>query len=89
MDLNMTRPFLSGPHSFFSSTMGYHHISWDVKIATIRLYEHNLLDLDDILHSCGFSMSTFYRILKVWRETGDVVKPAQHTPPWSPSFVGS
>jgi len=55
--------------------MGYHHISRDVKIAAIRLYEHNLLDLDDILHSCGFSMSTFYCILKVWHETGDVVKP--------------
>jgi transposase len=54
--------------------MSYRHISQDVKIAAIRLYEHNLLDLDDILHSCGFSMSTFYRILKLWCETGDVVK---------------
>jgi len=52
-------------------------ISCDVKIAAIRLYERNLLDLDDILDYCGFSERTFYRILKLWRETGDVINPAQ------------
>jgi transposase len=55
--------------------MGFRIISRDVKLAAIRLYELDLLDLDNILHSCGFSLRTFYRILKLWRETGDVVKP--------------
>ncbi|KAJ3536464.1 hypothetical protein NMY22_g6034 [Coprinellus aureogranulatus] len=55
--------------------MGFRHISRDVKVAAIRLHESDLLDLDDILDVCGFSRRTFFRILKLWRETGDVVKP--------------
>jgi transposase len=55
--------------------MGFCVISRDVKLAVIWLYELDLLDLDNILQSCGFSLRTFYRILKLWRETGDVVKP--------------
>jgi transposase len=55
--------------------MGFRHISRDVKIAAIRLHEQDLLELDDILQCCGFSARTFYRILKLWRETGDVVNP--------------
>jgi transposase len=51
----------------------YRKISHDVKIAAIRLYECDLLELDDILNCCGFSERTWYRILKLWRETGDVV----------------
>jgi transposase len=53
----------------------YRKISRDVKIAAIRLYEQELLALDDILDCCGFSERTWYRILKLWRETGDVVPP--------------
>ena len=53
--------------------MGYHVISRDVKIAAIRLYECELLDLEDILDCCGFSRQTWFRILRLWRETGDVV----------------
>ncbi|KAF8500286.1 Homeodomain-like protein, partial [Russula emetica] len=53
--------------------MGYHRISRDVKIAAIKLYEQDLLSLDNILDCCGFSERTFYRILKLWRETGDVI----------------
>ncbi|KAG5649179.1 hypothetical protein H0H81_005637 [Sphagnurus paluster] len=49
-------------------------ISRDVKVAAIRLYECNIIDLDDILDCCGFSIRTFYQILKLWRRTGDVVK---------------
>ena len=56
-------------------TMGFRHISRDVKLAAIRLYELNLLSLEDILHCVGFSERTFYQILALWRDTGDVVKP--------------
>ncbi|KAF7969547.1 hypothetical protein HWV62_26949 [Athelia sp. TMB] len=54
--------------------MGFRHISRDVKLAAIRLHERDLLDLETILSCCNFSESTFYRILRLWRETGDVVK---------------
>jgi len=53
--------------------MAFCKISHDVKRAAIRLYERNLLSLEDILSCCGFSESTWYRVLKLWRETGDVV----------------
>ena len=55
--------------------MGCRKISRNVKIAAIKLYKQDILTLDDILACCGFSESTFYRILKLWRETGDVVHP--------------
>ena len=48
-------------------TMGFHHISRDVKLAAIRLYQLDLLSLEDILQSVGFSERTFYRILALWR----------------------
>ncbi|KAF8185981.1 hypothetical protein BJ912DRAFT_852517 [Pholiota molesta] len=57
--------------------MVFRIISRDVKIAAIRLYERELLDTDNILDCCGFSRSTWFRILKLWRETGDVVPEAQ------------
>jgi transposase len=53
--------------------MGNRKISRDVKIAAIRIYERQLLPLDSILDCCGFSERTFYRILKLWRQTGDVI----------------
>ncbi|KAG2154807.1 hypothetical protein DEU56DRAFT_868348 [Suillus clintonianus] len=53
--------------------MGFHKISRDVKLVAIRLHERNLLSLPDILDSCGFSERTWFRILRLWRETGDVV----------------
>jgi len=52
-------------------------ISRDVKIAAIRLYERQLLELPEILECCGFSESTWYRILKLWRTTGDVLPESQ------------
>lgn len=55
----------------------YRFISLDVKIAAIRLYERGLLDLEDILDCCGFSRRTWFRVLKLWRQTGDVVPGAQ------------
>jgi transposase len=54
--------------------MPYRKISRDIKLAAIRLYERELLSLDDILDCVGFHERTFYRILALWRETGDVVR---------------
>jgi transposase len=50
-----------------------HKISRDVKIAALNLYESDILPLEDILACVGFSKCTFYQILKLWKETGDVV----------------
>ena len=57
--------------------MGYRKISRNVKIAAVRLYERGLLELDDILDCCGFSHRTWYCVLKLWHETGDVIPEAQ------------
>ena len=54
----------------------YHIITPDLKLATIRLWDRALLDLPNILHCCNISRATFYRVLKLWRETGDVVSHA-------------
>jgi transposase len=54
--------------------MPYRRISRDLKIAAINLYERELIPLDDILNCIGFSRRTFFRILALWRSTGDVVK---------------
>ena len=51
----------------------YHRISRDVKIAAVKLYDRGLLSLEDITSCCGLSHRTFYRILKLWHETGEVV----------------
>ena len=53
--------------------MGYRFISRDVKIAAVRLYERGLLDLEEILDCCGFAHRTWFCVLKLWHETGDVV----------------
>ena len=44
-----------------------------VKLAGIKLYEHGVLSLSTILDVLGYSRRTFFRTLKLWRETGDVV----------------
>jgi len=49
-------------------------------MAAIHLYQLELLDLGNILHYCGFSMRTFYCILKLWHEMGDVVNPKTAVP---------
>jgi transposase len=65
---------LSKIHRFeLSHSMGYRAISRDVKVAAIRLYERELLGLEDILDCCGFSRRTWFRVLRLWRETGDVI----------------
>ncbi|KAJ7106300.1 hypothetical protein C8R44DRAFT_638721 [Mycena epipterygia] len=54
-------------------------ISRDVKIAAINLYEQGHLSLNAIISCVGFSRSTFFRVLKLWRTTGDVVRPRKHS----------
>jgi hypothetical protein len=54
--------------------MPYRKISRDVKLAAIRLYERNILPLSDLLDVVGFSRRTFYRIQRLWEDTGDVVR---------------
>ncbi|KAJ7309239.1 hypothetical protein DFH08DRAFT_1050382 [Mycena albidolilacea] len=49
------------------------HISRDVKIAALNLYEQGHLSIQQILDCVGFSCSTFFRILHLWRTTGDVI----------------
>ncbi|KAG2754235.1 hypothetical protein P692DRAFT_201666478, partial [Suillus brevipes Sb2] len=46
-------------------------IGRDVKIAAMKLYEDAHMSKDNIIHCVGFSESTFWRTLKLWRETGD------------------
>jgi transposase len=57
-----------------ATTMGYRFIHRQAKIAAVRLYEHDLLALNDIWDICGFSRRTWFQILKLWNETGDVVR---------------
>ncbi|KAG2128567.1 hypothetical protein DEU56DRAFT_872655 [Suillus clintonianus] len=54
--------------------MPFRKISRDVKLAAINLYENYMLSLEQILDCVGFSESTFWRVRKLWRETGDVVR---------------
>ncbi|KAF8799510.1 hypothetical protein BYT27DRAFT_7050612, partial [Phlegmacium glaucopus] len=54
--------------------MPYRKISRDLKLAAMNLYDRGLISLDDILDCVGFSERTFYRVLSLWRETGNVVK---------------
>jgi transposase len=55
--------------------MGFRFVSRDVKIAAIKLFDRELLPLHIILEICGFSERTWYRVLKLWRNTGDVINP--------------
>ena len=48
----------------FPTTMDYCIITQDVKIAAVRLYECELLDLEDILDCCGFSHWTWFQIVE-------------------------
>ena len=53
--------------------MPFRKISCNLKLAVIRLYKHEILPLWDILDIMHLSRRTFFRILKLWCETGDVV----------------
>ena len=58
----------------------YRKISCDVKIVAMNLFEQDLLTLDQILDCVGFSESTFWHTLRLWRETGDVVNHPTGSP---------
>ena len=55
-------------------TMLYCKISKDLKMTKIRLYECDLLPLVDILDCLGMSEHTFYWVLELWNNTGDIVR---------------
>ena len=59
-------------------------ISCDVKIVAMHLYKRNLLSLEHILDCVGFSESTFWCMLRLWRETGDIVNQLLTGPPGRP-----
>ncbi|KAJ6571592.1 hypothetical protein B0H19DRAFT_1219024 [Mycena capillaripes] len=50
-------------------------VQYQVKLAAMNLFERDILPLQDILDIVGFSESTFWRVRKLWRETGWVEKP--------------
>jgi len=54
-------------------------ISRDLKIAALNLYEQGYLLLKAILACVGFSRSTFFRMLNLWRTTGDVERKSTRT----------
>jgi len=54
--------------------MPFRKVRQDVKLAAINLYEREHLSLGQILDCVGFSERTFWRILKLWKESGDVVR---------------
>ena len=59
----------------YITIMGNRSFSHDVKQAAIQIDEQSILALDDILACVGFSEQTFYQNLRLWHDTGDVVKP--------------
>ncbi|KAI6033471.1 hypothetical protein BKA83DRAFT_4043984 [Pisolithus microcarpus] len=52
--------------------MGNRKITRDLKLAAIRFHEQGILTTHEILECIGFSKRTFRRVLKLYRETGDV-----------------
>ena len=59
--------------------MVFRFISPDVKRAAVRIYENGLMDLDNILDCLDMSESTFFRALRLYRETGNVEHPKSTT----------
>ena len=68
--------------------MVFRFISPDVKRTAIRIYENNLMDLDDILDCLDMSESTFFHALWWYQETGDIEQPKSTTcgRPWKLYF---
>ena len=59
--------------------MVFRYISTDVKLAAVRIYENNLMELDDILAFLNMSESMFFHTLQLYRETGNVEHPKSTT----------
>jgi transposase len=53
--------------------MPFRKISRDVKLAAINIHDTGIFSVEELCHLVGFSERTFWRIRKLWRETGDVV----------------
>ena len=57
--------------------MPYRYIPPQVKFAIVRLWEQNILSIQQISNACEVSTRTIYRILEIYNATGDVVRPIQ------------
>ena len=66
------------PPAWVISNMGYHKISADVKMAAIRIYEMDLMPLENILAIVNFSEQTWWHTLKCYRTTGNIKPPASN-----------
>ena len=53
--------------------MPFRKISSDVKVAAINLHDTGIFAVENLCHLVGFSVQTFWRIHRLWVETGDVV----------------
>ena len=56
--------------------MPYRKISRDLKLAAMRMHEAGILSVAQIIDCLQISRRTFYRVLGLWINTGDVI---QHT----------
>ena len=54
--------------------MLYCHIEPGIKEAAVKIYKQGLFPLEDILNVLTISRCTFYRIQKLYNETGQVMK---------------
>ncbi|KAH6904187.1 hypothetical protein BKA70DRAFT_1037388, partial [Coprinopsis sp. MPI-PUGE-AT-0042] len=59
--------------------MVYRHIPAELKYSAIRIYNANALTVDQICYFLHMSESTFWRALRLWRETGYVVERRNST----------
>ena len=55
--------------------MGYEFMSKLQPFSSMDLYEHNLIPFHLILDCCDFSEWTWYQVLQLYCETGDVINP--------------
>lgn len=61
--------------SIAKSPMPYRHIEPGIKEAAMKTYKRGLLPLEDILDVLTISRRTFYRIQRLYNETGHITKP--------------
>lgn len=62
--------------------MPYCYISPQVKLAVVHLIQQDILSVEQIADVCDVSRHTIYRVLKIFNETGDVVKPRVELSGW-------
>ncbi|KAG1816510.1 uncharacterized protein BJ212DRAFT_1271651, partial [Suillus subaureus] len=61
-------------------------ISCGIKLTAVGLHEQNILSLEQILACVGFSESTFWQLIKLWCEPGDVIGH-NYGPPGHPQVL--